>query len=484
MKRLLGLSFGLLIGLLPSVPEAAPRRPYGGAVVGYVWGRAITTRPQDLATVADATVQRALYEPLYLIDESGTLVPHLAAELPAMDGNTVQVELRPGLVAHDGTPVHAAQVAAWLTDLIRPDSRAAFVLLPVAGARARLAGAGTPVGIQALSPTTLLFDLEHPYPGFGRLLASAHAGIGVSSGSGTGAFRLGEGATAGGVTLLPFTGHFVGRPFLDRVELRPLASRFGATAIIRRERAGLVFGVPDTGRIGDEHLLPWPKHAQSEVVVLSAGDRLQGDRAALVAALDGALNRRRLARRYLDQEASAADTFLGIDGPPLGGASPGRSRSATLLVAKEARAGQRFAERVQLDLHRAGVTAVIDRVSSDVLERRRRSRDYELMIDVVLPDAPGGTDPVDQLHGLLSIGASYGRTDFVSAETLKRFVRGSRKMQKRLLPEIERMLRAGGVLPIAIRAPAVSVLADLRRLQVGPAGVLELADVHVYEEPE
>lgn len=475
----------LLLGLLlPGIAEAAPRTPYGGAVVGYVWGRPIATRPEDLATPADATVQRCLYEPLYRIDEAGALVPNLAAALPEMDETTVKVQLRPDLIAHDGTPVDARQVASWLNGLLRPDSRAAFVLLPVAGARARLAGAGTPVGIQAVGPTTLLFDLAYPHPRFGRLLASAHAGIGVSSGAGTGPFQLGDPGPKGGVTLLPFTGHYVGRPFLARVELRPLASRFGATAIIRRERAGLVFGVPDTSRIDDQHLLPWPKEAHHEVLVLSAGDRLDGDRRALVAALDGALNRRRLARRYLDQNATATETFLGIAEHPLPGGSPGRSRSATLLVAKEARAGQRFAERVQLDLHRAGVTAVIDRVSSETLERRRRSRDYELMLDVVLPDGPGGTDPVDRLHGLLSIGASYGRADFVSAETLERFFSGDRKLQERLLPEIEQTLRAEGVLPIAARPPAVSVLADLRRLDVRPAGALDLADVFLYGEPE
>ena len=63
--------------------SSAPRTPFGGELIAYVWGRPIAIDPIHLATAADATVQRALFEPLYAIDGSGRVVPDLALELPA-----------------------------------------------------------------------------------------------------------------------------------------------------------------------------------------------------------------------------------------------------------------------------------------------------------------------------------------------------------------------------------------------------------------
>src|SRR5688572_3142594 len=105
---------------------AAPRTPYGGDLIAYVWGRPIATDPLHLATVADATIQRALYETLYSIDGNGQLAPNLAAEPPLIEGNRVTIRLRPNLVAHDGTAVTAARVAEWLTRLSTKSSRASF----------------------------------------------------------------------------------------------------------------------------------------------------------------------------------------------------------------------------------------------------------------------------------------------------------------------------------------------------------------------
>ena len=471
-----------LVGLLASAPVwAAPRTPYGGALVGYVWGRPISTHPRDLATAADATVQRAIFDSLYRVNGEGVLIPQLAAALPVVEGRTVTVALRHGLVAHDGTPVDAEQIVQWLTDLVEPGSRAAFVLLPVTGARTRLRGSDVALAVEASDKTTLTFKLDHPHPEFPRLLASAHAGIGVTSGAGTGPFRIAD-KTTDGVTLLPFVQHFVGRPFLDRVHVRPLASRFGAGSIIRRERAGLVFGVPDTRRSSGSPRLQWPRFAHSEQIVLSVGDKIPGGLTAeLVTALDRALQRKRLARRYLSAGAKPTETFLNI---PRKSPTTEQKRpepiKATMLVAKEARAGQRFAERVQLDLLRAGVTVVIRRIPAARLEARRRSRDYELMLDVVLPDSPSGFVPVDQLHGLLSIASSYGRTGFLSADTIHTFVQADHPAQVEMLTVVDAKLRTEvGLLPIAAREPAVSVQRTLPGLMVDPLGAVDLADVYL-----
>jgi peptide/nickel transport system substrate-binding protein len=461
----------------------APRTPYGGGMIAYVWGRSIATQPIHLATAADATIQRALYEPLYAIDPSGKLTPNLAAALPSIDGNRITIELRPSLVAHDGTPVTAARVAEWLTSLARRDSRASFVVLSIAGARERIAGADVPLRAGALDETTLLLELAHPHPDFARLLAGSHAGIGVSSGAGTGPFAM-ESAERGVVVLVPFLEHFAGRPFLDRVELRPLSSRFGTAAIARKEQAALVFETPDSSRIEPTQALRWPELAPREVLVLSIGEKLAGRRQALVDALEGAVNRRRLAGRYLDGNAEPAFTFVGKREPPQVPAALAESVQATLLVAKEARAGHRFAERVQLDLHRAGVIAVIERRSADELEKLRMSGDYELMLDVTLPGAPLTARAIDRLHALLSIGASYGRPDFVSPDRLARFFLAREEQKAALLEQIEAELkRSVGLVPLASRTPAISSGTDLMNVAIAPDGSIDLADVFLREEP-
>ena len=42
------------------------------------------------------------------------------------------------------------------------------------------------------------------------------------------------------------------------------------------------------------------------------------------------------------------------------------------------------------------------------LESLRMTGEYELMLDVMVPDAPATSRSIDRLHALLSIGSSYG----------------------------------------------------------------------------
>ncbi len=462
-----GLALCLLLGAI-----GAPRTPYGGALVGYVWS----------ALESEATVERALYEPLYTLDVEGHLVPRLADGPPAVDGNRVTISLRPHLSAHDGTPVTAAGVAAWLTSLARRDARASFIVLPIAGAAERISGRDVALRAMALDETTLLIELAHPHPDYARLLAGAQAGVKLPGGAGAGPFQDSGAAEKGGVVLVPFLQHFVGRPFLDRVELRPLASRFGTTAIAKKDQAALVFGTPDSGRPEPVRALAWPSFAPREVLVLSIGERLAARRPELVTALDAAVNRGRLASRYLDGEATPAFTFLEGKAPPEGPEPPPAGIEARLLVAKEARAGHRFAERVQLDLHRAGVIVTIERRSTEELERARMSGDYELMIDVTLPDAPRTSRPIDRLHGLLSIGASYGRPGFADPELLRRFFAAKEEQREAVLRQIDRALRTSvGLVPLASRTPSIAVREDLMGVAITPSGAIDLADVFLRE---
>jgi MarR-like DNA-binding transcriptional regulator SgrR of sgrS sRNA len=426
---------------------AAPRTPYGGELIAYVFGR---------APAADATLQRAVYEPLYSVDDSGQLIPNLAADLPAIEGNRLTIHIRPNLVAHDGTLVTAPRVVEWLTRIVAKDAPGSFIGISIAR-------------IASIDELSFTIELAHAHPEFARLLASRHAGVGVGNGAGTGPFRSVT-SDKGAVILTPFLEHFVGRPYLDRIELRPLASRFGTSSIAKKEQAALVFETPDAAQ------LRWPERSQKEVLVLSIGDRLAKQRASLADAIDRAVNRRRLTGRYLD---GAVPAFSFLDGPrepgPPSAIAP--TLEASLLVAKEARAGQRFAERVQLDLHRAGVIVKIERVSAEAIEKARKSGDYQLLLDVALPDGPNTERSIDRLHALLSIASSYGRADF-AGDPVQRFFIAKEELRGPLLIEIEAALRSEvGLVPLAWRAPAIFARDDLGNLTITADGSIDLADV-------
>src|SRR5947209_13115321 len=84
---------------------AAPRTPYGGNALAYVWGMPIEIDPREGSTFCDVTVAGAIYESLYSIDAKGELVPMLARDLPRLENDQLIVPLKEGLFFHDGRPV-------------------------------------------------------------------------------------------------------------------------------------------------------------------------------------------------------------------------------------------------------------------------------------------------------------------------------------------------------------------------------------------
>jgi ABC-type transport system substrate-binding protein len=463
-----------------------------------MFGAPLTLDPRALVTAQDVSVAGALYETLYAIDAEGTLVPRLARDLPEVRGTQVIVPLKDGLLSHDQRAIGPAEIAAWMQTLADPDSRSAHVVLPVKGARARLADGRSHVAIEAMpNERALAFDLVEPYADFPRLLASPHAGVALprSSGSqprvleafgvpgaGTGPWMIDPSASATGeLVLLPFLQHSSGRPFLDTLIVRESSSRFGTMSQLKKGEAAAIFGVPDTRAVKRHELIPWTAgKLPGELVVLSVGRSSEGLRTPeMHREISAALNRDALAHRFLGAGSEPASTLFGDlkDDPPA--ASAPRARiDAHLTVAKDDRAAHRIAERVQLDLLRAGVTVTIDWVSASTIELRRKDKRYDLMLDSLYPDWPGGSLPADRFHALLSLVAATGALySAISPEELTAFARASDPERRRLIAELEPQLRVrAGIVPIAVRLPAVAVRADLRDWAMLPFGRLDLSN--------
>ena len=97
----------LLAGCRP--PAATSQAP----LVIAAYGSIDSVDPAQATTVIALQLISALGDPLYAIDEQGTIQPKLARELPKLseDGLTATIPLRRGVLFHDGTPFDAEAMA-------------------------------------------------------------------------------------------------------------------------------------------------------------------------------------------------------------------------------------------------------------------------------------------------------------------------------------------------------------------------------------
>ena len=125
-----------------------------------------------------------LYDGLTQFDQDGHLIPGLAShwEIDAA-GITYTFHLRPGIKFHDGSALTAEDVvASWLRALDpKTGGGRAWPLLPIAGAKAFVAGTATTVpGIRVVDDTTLVVRIEAPLSVFPKLIAMPVAAVAPS----------------------------------------------------------------------------------------------------------------------------------------------------------------------------------------------------------------------------------------------------------------------------------------------------------------
>lgn len=193
-----------------------------------------------------------------------------------------------------------------------------------------------------------------------------------------------------------------------------------------------------------------------------------------------------LAQYFLGPGAEPATTLLGgIDRDPRVSPAPKRRIDATLLVSRDDTVLRRVAERVQLDLLRAGVTAIIQKVPPRTLAARRKDQRFDLMVDTFFPDGPPGDLAADRFHALLSIAAASGSiASSLTADEISSFVRAPEEQRRSLLVALERAVRIrAGIIPIAVRTPMIAVRTDLVHYTVTPFGRIDFADAF-FAHPE
>ncbi len=421
--------------LLALMLAAAPYPAFGGELVAVSLTRPSLVDPASAATMTDWIVARAVFETLYSTDASdpsGALVPLLASGLPEGSGTRWTIPLSHDVLLHDG---------GWLSPQVARD---ALLRLADTDARHVVSGLRT---IEA-DGDGLRVELRAPDPKLLELLADPRAAIAVSRGQrwiGTGPFALG-GATASGLRLDAFTGHRVGRPYVNKLSVWNGPTETGAKSMLRRGTADLVIDGSDQGL---------------DVLYVLVGPKLLADRARREA-MSNAIARDLVARRFLDG-ARPIDNLLNETPksapPPLAlGSGP-----TTLLYTEERSKTRGAVERIQLDLLRIGVHATVRALGAAELDVERRRRSDVLLVEaVVLPRS-------SVRARLLAIAARYGVIDEVVG------------LKDQSALDVEIRARAG-IVPIALGRVSPLLGRTLEGYALESSGVPRFDDVKLPKE--
>ncbi|MEB3207639.1 MAG: ABC transporter substrate-binding protein [Synechococcus sp.] len=161
----LALLIGSLgLGLLLS--SCRPPRPSHGGIKRLVVAsknRVDTVDPAGGYTFGAMQLLSAIGDPLYAINARGQLEPRLALAPPQVsaDGLTARVELRQGVLFHDGTPFNAAAMVFTLERFL-----AIGKLSYLLGDRVS--------GVRAVGPYTLELTLKRPFSALAELLSAVN----------------------------------------------------------------------------------------------------------------------------------------------------------------------------------------------------------------------------------------------------------------------------------------------------------------------
>ncbi len=344
------------------IPCYAESRPSYG-------GRARTplseTPVVDPLAASDGARQigRLVFDTLFTCPVSATQAPQPRLALALIGADTLRptIKLRAGVTLHDGRILSAADVAASLTRALR--SSAAWLLAPILSAR-------------ATGADTVELQLGRPTPELPLLLCSPVAAIAVPSAKGKGRPAVGTGPfvvaelDARHVVLRAFAAHFAGRPYLDELIGRVVASR-------TEEAGGYELGLLELSRQGPTAFAGGhPKHPfvvvdsdPSATTFLAIGQSVAAAARPNLAAALAALDRRRIAR-------STAPPFIADDGPTAPSPPVTAPRSAVKLLID----GGRFEDaalndRLLAELARVGVDASIERAQPrDFIDRLSNGR--------------------------------------------------------------------------------------------------------------
>jgi len=243
LALLIAVSLVLGACALSANPPAATQTP---ATIGGTLRVAIPTEVASLDPWAEGSslvATRQVFETLVTIDPmTGAVVPMLAASWQlGDDGTSWTFTLRDGVRFHDGGTLDASAVAA---SFARGKTTRAY--------RALFDEPSAILGVQAVDPRTVRFDLRAPFGPFLAHLAAPQAAIARANGAGTGPFMASASALAPDGTLTLGRNDSYWRrdpagkplPYLDGLVLRPVRDATSRLAELRAGRIDAALDLP------------------------------------------------------------------------------------------------------------------------------------------------------------------------------------------------------------------------------------------------
>ncbi len=364
-RQLLAGSAAALACLATRTAAARGRATYGTALTLHVPWPAGALDPHRIDDAMAAFFGEALFDTLFAPDESGALVPVLAAADPQPDAAGLRVALRPGLRFASGTPLDARAVAesiararahdaaAWLVDVPAPRVTADGLVFATHDARALVRGLASPL-VAVVAPR---FAPERP-DGSGPFRAEPAAG----------ALRLVRNGMAA-----------TGPAFLDGIDVRR------APDLVTPLRA-FESGADDVGWLGS--FLHEPRQgARSFDAGAVAWAILRTGKLA------GALDAPGTAQALADGVPHAALAALVVGPPWEQSAARWTGAPSDLLVADDAPWLIEAARALAVALSTPGHEIAPRPVPAGELASRRASRAFVLMLDVARPAGPDALGP-------------------------------------------------------------------------------------------
>lgn len=213
----------------PAFAQTPPEAPSGRVIVGLSQEPTVFN-PLMPKIEVDDNVHFSMFDALFRIDETGAIVPNLAAEVPTLenggiseDGLNWRVTLRDDVTWHDGEPFTAEDVKFTLELIVNPDFRAW-----------RTTGHDLVRDIEVVSPTEITWRMEEafaPYLSFltetfivpEHVLASAEDPNEAPFNRepiGTGAFKWGQRTAGDALTLVANPDYHGDGPYIEELIFR------------------------------------------------------------------------------------------------------------------------------------------------------------------------------------------------------------------------------------------------------------------------
>jgi Bacterial extracellular solute-binding proteins, family 5 Middle len=403
-------------------------------------------------------------ETLLDIAAEGSLLPRLARSFsPSAEGREWTLELREGATFHDGQPVRAADAVRSLRRFLREKGVAAsrFARSLEGGAAFRSQKSEELPGVAAADDTRVVLRFDGAPAHALAPLASPAAAITSAAGKGAGPFVPTISVPGKRAAFTAFTGHFAGRPYLDRVEVLAL----GRPEALRAAR--------DAGRV-DAALVEGAAHVHAVLLLRFDPARPAFRTREPRAIVAGAIDRRTLVARYVPggeplSSLLAPGMLATVGSAP---SAPRRPLSGEITLAVGADVPLGVSQRVVAHLLDLGLAVVT--IAESASDGEPVESDLRLFLFV-----PEVAEPGLALEELAALAPGAPAVE----DALERaHLEGDAQERRGLLLRAEAALRAEAVIVALAAYPLLpATAAGVHGVRVTPTGRLVLEDA--WREP-